>query len=453
MGQYNGAVITTAGQAVLAQAIGGAELTITKVVTSATAIPPGTDLTALTTIADVEQMEQPTSVQVFNDNIVQISTRFSNAGVAAAYLIQTLGVFGQVTGGAETLLAVSTAITPDQMPVEDAIAPSAFIYNIQLTVQSADQITVTVNDAGTATVADVQALDEAKLDKDGDGASVTVTFDETADPDVTSFATFLSSIVSGLSLSKLLRVIKTGLSYIAPKNHAADDVTTYGGGDATNYGHVRLSDVYNSQIGTAAQSIGASQKAVYDAYDALNSKFNMMYVENTSVNMLTENGTFFCYQCANIPIFDQIDTWILTVNKYSNTYVKQTARAANQYSRSLLILERTYTSNGWSGWNILKNFVADSKKLSDDYEYYVKFGNSQYGSAIIAGTFGGIGAVLLGITISNGSIASVQNLMTGSPWSNAALSIAYAINSNDSRGYFGLKTTSTSSSNFTITSF
>lgn len=158
MGQYNGAVITTAGQAVLAQAIGGAELTITKVVTSATAIPPGTDLTALTAIADVEQTEQPTSVQVFNDNIVQISTRFSNAGVAAAYLIQTLGVFGQVTGGAETLLAVSTAVTPDQMPAEDAIAPSAFIYNMQLTVQSADQITVTVNDAGTATVEDVRII-------------------------------------------------------------------------------------------------------------------------------------------------------------------------------------------------------------------------------------------------------------------------------------------------------
>lgn len=286
MGQYNGAVITTAGQAVLAQAIGGAELTITKVVTSATAIPPGTDLTALTAIADVEQTAQPTSVQIFNDNIVQISTRFSNAGVAAAYLIQTLGVFGQVTGGAETLLAVSTAVTPDQMPAADAIAPSAFIYNIQLTVQSADQITVTVNDAGTPTVEDVRALDAAKLGKSGDGKDVTVTFDETADPDVTSFATFLSSIVSGLSLSKLLRVIKTGLSYIAPKNHAAND-TTYGGGDAVNYGHTRLSDVYTSQIGAAAQSIGASQKAVADAYDVLNKRLRTY----TNINYGTYKAT------------------------------------------------------------------------------------------------------------------------------------------------------------------
>jgi hypothetical protein len=269
MGQYNGAVITTAGQAVLAQAIGGAELTITKVVTSAAAIPPGTDLTALTTIADVEQTEQPTSVQVFNDNIVQISTRFSNAGVASAYLIQTLGVFGQVTGGAETLLAVSTAITPDQMPAEDAIAPSAFIYNIQLTVQSADQITVTVNDAGTATVEDVQALDGAKLNKDGNSGNTKVNFVNSPDPAVTSLDTLISSITSGLSLGTIIRRIKTGLSYIAPKNHAANDVT-YGGGSVTNYGHVRLSDVYNSQIGTASQSIGASQKSVYDCYNAFN---------------------------------------------------------------------------------------------------------------------------------------------------------------------------------------
>jgi hypothetical protein len=285
MGKYNGAVITTAGQAVLAQAIGGAELTITKVVTSATAIPPGTDLTALTTIADVEQTEQPTSVQVFNDNIVQISTRFSNAGVSAAYLIQTLGVFGQVTGGSETLLAVSTAVTPDQMPAEDAIAPSAFIYNIQLTVQSADQITVTVNDAGTATVADVQALDAAKLGKTGDGKDVTVTFDDsTQDPGVTSLATMISSLVSGISLSKLLEVIKTGLRYIAPKNHAADDVT-YGGATATKFGHVVLSDVFSSADpnGAAANSMAASQNALNSAYAALNNAIGgLLKIETTN---------------------------------------------------------------------------------------------------------------------------------------------------------------------------
>jgi hypothetical protein len=154
---------------------------------------------------------------------------------------------------------------------------------MQLTVPSADSITVTVDDAGTATVEDLNILDAAKLDKDGDGASVTVTFDETADPDVTSFATFLSSIVSGLSLSKLLRVIKTGLSYIAPKNHAADDVT-YGGATSTKFGHVVLSDVFSSADpnGAAANSMGASQTALNSAYAVLNDAIGgLLKIETT----------------------------------------------------------------------------------------------------------------------------------------------------------------------------
>ena len=48
-----------------------------------------------------------------------------------------------------------TAVTPDQMPVYDADSPSAFIYNSQITVQDAETVVMTVNDSGTATVADL----------------------------------------------------------------------------------------------------------------------------------------------------------------------------------------------------------------------------------------------------------------------------------------------------------
>lgn len=56
----------------------------------------------------------------------------------------------------------------------------------------------------------------------------------------------------------------------APNNHASA-ATTYGTGDATKYGHVKLTDTYNPE-GTpsaAASGVGASQKAVSDAYDDL----------------------------------------------------------------------------------------------------------------------------------------------------------------------------------------
>lgn len=54
----------------------------------------------------------------------------------------------------------------------------------------------------------------------------------------------------------------------APNNHAVN-AATYGLGTASVYGHVKLSDVYASSVGAAANAIGASQYALYSAYAAL----------------------------------------------------------------------------------------------------------------------------------------------------------------------------------------
>ncbi len=53
----------------------------------------------------------------------------------------------------------------------------------------------------------------------------------------------------------------------------ASAATTYGVGNASNYGHVKLSDTYTSSVGASASAIGASQAALYNAYDVLNKKF------------------------------------------------------------------------------------------------------------------------------------------------------------------------------------
>lgn len=59
----------------------------------------------------------------------------------------------------------------------------------------------------------------------------------------------------------------------APVNHASSD-TTYGRGNASQYGHVKLSDSYASNAGAASAGMGASGKAVYDSYTNLNGKIN-----------------------------------------------------------------------------------------------------------------------------------------------------------------------------------
>ena len=213
MGKYNGAVVTTAGEGVIAQALQGTKLTWTKMRASSVAVAAAS-VKGLTALTGIEQETDITDASVYSGNVVQVSARFSNEGVVAAYLIQTVGIYGQLAGGSETLIAVMTAVTPDEMPVYDADAPSAFIFTNHLTVQDAASVTMEVNAAGTATVADLQR----KIDKAGGDLSDTVAATATASSaaypipaagdsfkvilgKIRKFFTDIKAAVTGLSIS------------------------------------------------------------------------------------------------------------------------------------------------------------------------------------------------------------------------------------------------------------
>ncbi|RDY30415.1 hypothetical protein [Lachnotalea glycerini] len=68
----------------------------------------------------------------------------------------------------------------------------------------------------------------------------------------------------------------------APNNHASTS-TTYGTGNASNYGHVKLSDNYTTSAGAEATGVGASSKAVADAYNKINTVLNNKLDKPTSV--------------------------------------------------------------------------------------------------------------------------------------------------------------------------
>ena len=161
MGQYRQSVVTDAGNALITQAIAGdGNIQFTEVKTSSYAYPQGTNIAALTDLQNIEQSVIPSSAQIFNNTMLQISASFSNTGVEAEYLIQTIGIYAKITDGTETLFAVCTATTPDQMPEQSEVAPSACNYNIQITVSRASSITVTVDPAGAASKADLTALQQ-----------------------------------------------------------------------------------------------------------------------------------------------------------------------------------------------------------------------------------------------------------------------------------------------------
>ena len=163
MGQYNAGILTTAGQQLITQALAGdGIISFPLAKTSSWAIPAGTNIQALTDLQDIQQTVTPGTAQIFNGTMIQVQALFSNANqgseVTEAYLVQTVGLWAQITGGEPTLFSVYQATTPDQMPAYAGKAPSSLIYTLQATVQQASQLTVQVNPAGAATAVDIQNL-------------------------------------------------------------------------------------------------------------------------------------------------------------------------------------------------------------------------------------------------------------------------------------------------------
>lgn len=73
----------------------------------------------------------------------------------------------------------------------------------------------------------------------------------------------------------------------APYPHAISS-TYYGGGNDTNYGHVKLSDSYTTSGGAASASVAASSKAVADLYGAI--RYRNGSVATTAINSSTAPG-------------------------------------------------------------------------------------------------------------------------------------------------------------------
>ena len=89
-----------------------------------------------------------------------------------------------------------------------------------------------------------------------------------------------------------------------PTAHASGTAGTYGAGTSANYGHVKLSNAYTSSGGTADQSVGASSKAVNDAYTALNASKLTMLVTNRQIvanGIWSYNAWGGCILTAYIP--------------------------------------------------------------------------------------------------------------------------------------------------------
>lgn len=246
MGVYRAAIVTESGQNLIAQALAKEKpLIFTSAKTSSYSYPVGTNVPALTGLQDVVQSVMPFDSKVLGGNVAQVSVRFDNDGVDQTYRIETIGLYAKIEGGTETLFSVTQATTPDEMPVQSDVSPSAYIYNIQHTVQNASQITLTVNPAGTATVQDIMDIESPEFDDSGTVEGIS------------SFPSFLETMKSKMNFFQFFRNLKAGLQFVLHAGQIVNNCVTDNAGLPLSAAQGKvLKDLYTqlySEMGTILQ--------------------------------------------------------------------------------------------------------------------------------------------------------------------------------------------------------
>ncbi len=254
MGVYKAAIVTESGQNLIAQALANEKpLIFTSAKTSSYSYPVGTNVPALTGLQDVVQSVIPSDSKVLNGNVAQVSVRFDNDGIDQAYLIQTIGLYAKIEDGAETLFSVTQATTPDEMPVQSDVSPSAYIYNIQHTVQNASQITLSVNPAGTATVQDVMEIENPEFDDSGTVEGIS------------SFPDFLNLVKSKMNFFQFFRNFKAGMQFVLHAGQIVNNCVTDNAGLPLSAAQGKaLMDKY-TQLYSDMSSIFTLDKYPYDS--------------------------------------------------------------------------------------------------------------------------------------------------------------------------------------------
>ena len=156
--EFNPSVITTAGQALIAEAIAGnINIIFTKIETGDGTHAEGEDLSQLTQLTSPKQQFPLTSKEVLNSNTVHLKYIVSNVNpdqtpLTTGYYVKELGLYAKsdLVGATEVLYAVATVIEgrADWLPPYNELQPSTITMDWYTAVGNAS--TVTIQDGASA---------------------------------------------------------------------------------------------------------------------------------------------------------------------------------------------------------------------------------------------------------------------------------------------------------------
>lgn len=393
MGVYRAAIVTENGQNLIAQALANEKpLIFTSAKTSSYSYPVGTDVPALTGLQDVVQSVLPFDSKVLGGNVAQVSVRFDNDGVDQTYRIETIGLYAKIEGGAETLFSVTQATTPDEMPVQSDISPSAYIYNIQHTVQNASQITLTVNPAGTATVQDIMDIESPEFD------------DSRTVEGISSFPSFLEAMKSKMNFFQFFRNLKAGLQFVLHAGQIVNNCVTDNAGLPLSAAQGKvLKDLYTqlySDLNTTNNNLSNSGipivKKITDLYSIKTSGFYYYDAGATNAPLSSRGGMIIANYLSDswisLIVVPYASSKIYTNTKYNNTWVGWAESATKDDLPNIFTaqlgtsnLEGNHATTIKGLWNSFPEKQVFACNLVDSNNFCVCgyiYGNHKYGAVL-----------------------------------------------------------------------
>lgn len=158
MASFQSTVITERGHSLMAKiATGTTKMSFTKIRTS-DSIPSDASLPTLTALSSIKQTVDISGITVINPATVKVSGAISNAGLGVGYFVRAIGLYAQDPDLGEILYSVTKAVEADWMPPNNGISSSSLMINLLTVTSNASNVTINVDPAAVATIANINAL-------------------------------------------------------------------------------------------------------------------------------------------------------------------------------------------------------------------------------------------------------------------------------------------------------
>ena len=168
MAEFSSFVIQPKGHALMSKLIAGSgTCNFSAIRTSTTVYTQGQLESGLTSLTNIKQSTEISSISRINNVSVNIKGALNNTALVTGYTINTIGLYAIDPDDGEILYAVARATQAGYMLPYNSITSSGILFDFVITVGNASNVTVTVNPAAVATQADVIAINAKIADLAG----------------------------------------------------------------------------------------------------------------------------------------------------------------------------------------------------------------------------------------------------------------------------------------------